>query len=192
MKIFLFLFLFCQLTAAPYLLLHTSEGDLVAELYPDVAPQTVRQICKLARAGLYDTTPFFRLERNFVLQTAVVQSRSLPLTMEQRNLIHPIPGEFSQIEHQRGVLSMGRQDNDPDSAESSFSILLADAPHLDGKYTIFGRLVDGWETLRKIELMPRNARNEPTIRIEIRQAKIVEKKSNAKNRNKLRCSQKIS
>ena len=164
-----------SLLAVPsYLLLRTSAGDLLVELYPDLAPQTVAQVSKLVNAGLYDTTPFFRLERNFVLQTTTVQGRSLPLTPEQLALIHKIPAEFSTIKHQRGVLSMARQDHDPNSAETSFSILLADAPHLDGKYTIFGRLVDGWKTLETIESMPRNSKNQPQTRIEIRKAEITE------------------
>ena len=167
-----FLLAISPLAAAPYLLIQTSAGDLLVELYPDLAPQTVAQISNLVQAGLYDTTPFFRLERNFVLQTANVQGRSLPFTREQLALIHKIPAEFSSIKHQRGVLSMARQDHDPNSAETSFSILLADAPHLDGKYTIFGRLVDGWETLELIESMPRNSRNQPESRIEIRKAEI--------------------
>ena len=158
---------------APYLVLHTSAGDLVAELYPDVAPGTVAQISKLVKAGLYDSTPFFRLERNVVLQTAMVQSRALPLTSAQLALLHKIPAEFSNIKHQRGILSLARYDHDPDSGESSFSILLADAPHLDGKYTIFGRLVGGWETLELIESMPRDSRNQPEPRIEILKAEVI-------------------
>lgn len=168
-----FLLICFALRAEPYLVLKTSAGELVAELYPTVAPQTVSQICRLVEAGLYDTTPFFRLERNFVLQTANVQGRALPLSVAQRALIQKIPGEFSHIKHQRGVLSMGREDHDINSAESSFSILLADAPHLDGKYTIFGKIIDGWKTLERIESLPRNARHQPEVPLEIIKAEIV-------------------
>ena len=171
---------FLSATTAPnadplesYLVLHTSSGDLVAELYPDAAPRTVSQISNLVKAGIYDSTPFFRLESNFVLQTAIVQSRLLPLSPMQCALLRKIPAEFNNIKHQRGVLSLARDDHDPDSGESSFSILLADAPHLDGQYTIFGRLVGGWNTLELIESMPRNSRHQPETRIEILTAEMV-------------------
>ena len=162
-----------QIFCNPYLVLHTSAGDLVAELYPEVAPRTVAQLSKLVQAGLYDSTPFFRLERNFVLQTALVQSRSLPLTPDQRALLCPIPAEFSKIKHERGVLSLARDDHNVNSGESSFSILLASAPHLDEQYTIFGRLIEGWDTLEKIESLPRDIRNRPAVLLEISKAEIL-------------------
>lgn len=159
----------------PYLLLHTTAGDLLAELHPDLAPKTVEQIIRLVKGGLYDSTPFFRLEQNFVLQTANVQGRSLPITSEQQLLIQRIPAEFGGLKHQRGMLSMARADGDVNSAESSFSILLADAPHLDTHYATFGKLVRGWDTLKVLEATPReNSTTKPAKRIEILKAEILE------------------
>jgi cyclophilin family peptidyl-prolyl cis-trans isomerase len=158
--------------SAPFLVLHTSQGDLTAELYPEKAPETVLQISKLVEAGLYDTTPFFRLERDFVLQAAMVQSRKIPLSAEQKALLHKIPGEFSEIRHERGILSMARDDHDFNSAESSFSILLANAPHLDGSYTVFGKIIDGWHVLEQIESLPRDTRNRPLVDLQILKAEI--------------------
>ena len=124
---------------------------MVFELFPEVAPKHVAQVAKLAAADLYDSTRFARLEKGFVLQVSTVQDRLTPLSAEQEALVRRIPAEFSSLPHKRGVLSMARADDDPDSAESSFSILLGDAPHLDGRYTVFGRLVSGSDALDALE-----------------------------------------
>ncbi|XP_052881667.1 peptidyl-prolyl cis-trans isomerase CYP23 isoform X2 [Gossypium arboreum] len=97
----------------------------------------------------------FQVDRGFVAQVADVASgRSAPMNEEQRKEAEKtIVGEFSDVKHVRGILSMGRY-SDPDSAQSSFSILLGDAPHLDGQYAIFGKVTKGDETLRKLEELP--------------------------------------
>ncbi|TYI93637.1 hypothetical protein E1A91_D02G148900v1 [Gossypium mustelinum] len=112
-------------------------------------------IFKLVRLGCYNTNHFFRVDRGFVAQVADVASgRSAPMNEEQRKEAEKtIVGEFSDVKHVRGILSMGRY-SDPDSAQSSFSILLGDAPHLDGQYAIFGKVTKGDETLRKLEELP--------------------------------------
>lgn len=84
----------------------------------------------------------------------VVGGRSAPMNEEQREeAVKTVVGEFSDVKHVRGILSMGRY-ADPDSASSSFSMLLGDAPHLDGQYAIFGRVTKGDETLKKLEQLP--------------------------------------
>ena len=108
------------------------------------------QFLRLARAGVYDSVYFYRVEQGFVAQTATADDREVPLTAAQRAIIRPIPLEASPVRHTRGVLSLAHGD-DPNSGETSFSILLADAPHLDGKYTIFGRLEGGDAALRALE-----------------------------------------
>nr|KJB30378.1 hypothetical protein B456_005G140100 [Gossypium raimondii] len=97
----------------------------------------------------------FQVDRGFVAQVADVASgRSAPMNEKQRREAEKtIVGEFSDVKHVRGILSMGRY-SDPDSAQSSFSILLGDAPHLDGQYAIFGKVTKGDETLRKLEELP--------------------------------------
>jgi cyclophilin family peptidyl-prolyl cis-trans isomerase len=154
------------------IVLQTQYGDLVLALFPQVAPKTTAQVLKLARAGLYDSTHFYRLEKGFVLQTSNVQDRTLPLSPAQAQLIHKIPGEFSRVPHLRGMLSMARWD-DPNSAESSFSILLGSAPHLNGKYTVFGALVGGFDVLREIEKLEVNGTS-PKERLEIESARVVD------------------
>jgi cyclophilin family peptidyl-prolyl cis-trans isomerase len=114
------------------LVLQTTFGDLELAFYPDVAPKTVEHILKLGRLGAYNSNHFFRVDKGFVAQVAdVVGGRSAPLSRLQREEgSKSVPGEFSDVKHVRGTLSMGRYD-DPNSATSSFSILLGPAPHLD-------------------------------------------------------------
>jgi cyclophilin family peptidyl-prolyl cis-trans isomerase len=135
----------------------TQAGDIVFALYPDVAPVHAEQILKLARLGVFDTTQFVRYEPGFVLQLSVAEQRSVknPLTAEQKAAIHALKAEFSRtLKHRRGILSMAHQDNQPDSGETSFSILLGDAPHLDGNYTIFGHVESGMDVVDELTTVP--------------------------------------
>lgn len=133
----------------------TEYGDIEFGFYPNVAPITVDHIFKLVRLGCYNTNHFFRVDKGFVAQVAdVVGGRLAPMNEEQRKEAEKkVIGEFSQVKHVRGILSMGRYE-DPNSAQSSFSILLGDAPHLDGQYAIFGKVTKGDETLKKLEQLP--------------------------------------
>ncbi|RXH79575.1 hypothetical protein DVH24_040722 [Malus domestica] len=133
----------------------TNYGDIEFGFYPTVAPKTVEHIFKLVRLGGYNTNHIFRVEKGFVAQVADVASgRSAPMNEEQlREAEKTVVGEFSAVKHVRGILSMGRYE-DPNSAGSSFSMLLGDSPHLDGKYAIFGKVTKGDETLRALEELP--------------------------------------
>ncbi|CAN6550558.1 unnamed protein product [Malus baccata var. baccata] len=133
----------------------TNYGDIEFGFYPTVAPKTVEHIFKLVRLGGYNTNHIFRVEKGFVAQVADVASgRSAPMNEEQRREAEKtVVGEFSAVKHVRGILSMGRYE-DPNSAGSSFSMLLGDSPHLDGKYAIFGKVTKGDETLRALEELP--------------------------------------
>lgn len=128
----------------------TTGGTFNLTLFPRVAPRTVAQFEKLIRAGVFNTVYFHRVERHFVAQTATAEDREIPLSQEQRATIKPIPLEVGALRHSRGVLSLAHGD-DPNSGETSFSILLADAPNLDKKFTVFGMLDDGEATLESIE-----------------------------------------
>ena len=136
--------------------LQTTLGDVTLALYDDgVAVETTEHIRKAFRMGLYATNHFFRVDKGFVAQIADASSgRRVVMSDAQRALaVTRVRGEFTernQPRHARGRLSMARWD-DPDSATSSFSVLLGDAPHLDGKYTVFGEVTDGEETLRRME-----------------------------------------
>ncbi|CAK9137107.1 unnamed protein product [Ilex paraguariensis] len=119
----------------------TNYGDIEFGFYPSVAPKTVDHI--------------FKVDQGFVAQVAdVVGGRTAPMNDEQRmEAEKTVVGEFSDVKHVRGILSMGRY-ADPDSGSSSFSILLGNAPHLDGQYAIFGKVTKGDETLKKLEELP--------------------------------------
>ncbi|AAD14500.1 Hypothetical protein [Arabidopsis thaliana] len=143
------------------MVVQTSYGDIEFGFYPTVAPKTVDHIFKLVRLGGYNTNHFFRVDKGFVAQVADVASgRSAPMNEEQRKEAEKkIVGEFSDVKHVRGTLSMGRYD-DPNSAQSSFSMLLGNAPHLDRQiggiqqYAVFGKVTKGDETLSKLEEVP--------------------------------------
>ena len=153
--------------------LQTSMGNIELAFFSDVAPITARHILENFKRGNYDTNHFFRVDRGFVAQVAAVDGgRAAPMDPYQLEVARKtVPGEFQMdVKHTRGILSMGRYD-DPDSGTSSFSILLGDAPHLDGQYTVFGKIISGDETLRAMETAP--TRREgifvmPKERIEIR------------------------
>jgi cyclophilin family peptidyl-prolyl cis-trans isomerase len=126
--------------AAERIVLRTNVGDMVLALYPDVAPRHTEQLLKLARMGVFDGVNFFRVESTFVAQLSDARYKQPAPSPEQLEAVHPLQAEFSGLKHRRGTLSMARYDDRPDSGETSFSILLGDAPHLDGKYTVFGQL----------------------------------------------------
>lgn len=135
---------------APRVEMATTAGTLTIRLLPEIAPKTVKQFLKLADAGVYDSMYFYRVEQRFVAQTATAVDREVPLTDAQRAVIAPIALEAGPVKHQRGVLSLAHGD-DPDRGETSFSILLGDAPHLDNLYTVFGVIVDSEDVLHQIE-----------------------------------------
>ena len=119
------------------------------ELYPDVAPKPVANFVKLAESGFYDGLTFHRIVPGFVIQGGD------PLGNGTGGASERIKGEFAQngwnnpIAHERGVLSMARS-SAPDSASSQFFIMHQKAPHLDGAYAAFGRVLTGMEVVDAI------------------------------------------
>lgn len=157
-----------------HVILETAAGEIEVVLYPSVAPKTVGQFVRLVDAGVYDGVRFHRLEPGFVLQAAAANDRSAQLTPEQQAVIQRIPLEVSGVAHERGMLSMARWDGDPDSAETSFSILLGPAPHLDGNYTVFGQVESGWDAIKTIEAAPRKPDStEPAVDVRIIRARVI-------------------
>ena len=113
------------------------HGRVVIELLPDVAPQHVARIKELARAGFYDGIVFHRVIPGFMAQTGD------PTGTGRGGSEKPdLPAEFSSLPFERGTVGMARTAN-PNSANSQFFITYADAPHLNGDYTVWGRVVDG-------------------------------------------------
>lgn len=119
------------------LYLQLKDGRVVIELRPDLAPNHVTRIKELARAGFYDGLNFHRVIDGFMAQTGDPRGDGTGGSGKGR-----LKAEFSKEMHLRGTLSMARS-SDPNSADSQFFICFEDTPHLDGQYTIFGRVVEG-------------------------------------------------
>ena len=126
------------------------NGDVMkAELYPDVAPNTVNNFISLVKKGFYDGLIFHRVIAGFMIQGGDPEGSGMG------GPGYSIKGEFNyngvenNLKHSRGVLSMARALH-PDSAGSQFFIMHADAPHLDGQYAAFGKLVEGEDVLDSI------------------------------------------
>ena len=120
-------------------------GDITLELFPADAPKTVESFVRLARQGFYDGTTFHRVVPGFVAQAGDPQSKTLPAGDPRIGTGGPgyqLKAEFNKNKHDRGVVAMARS-RDPDSAGSQFYITLAPTPHLDGQYTVFGRVTNG-------------------------------------------------
>lgn len=145
----------------PQAIISTRHGDITLEFFPDVAPNHVNNFLELARSGFYDGTKFHRVIPGFMIQGGDPNSKQ-----DDRRL-HGTGGsgknvkaEFSKTPHVRGVLSMARAAN-PDSASSQFFIMVADAPHLDGQYSAFGKVVAGIEVVDKIVAEETDHRDNP-------------------------------
>jgi peptidyl-prolyl cis-trans isomerase B (cyclophilin B) len=150
--------------------LETSNGPVTIEFFPDKAPEHVRNFLRLAQSGVFDGTAFHRVVRGFVVQTGALNTRG-PLTEKQQKLVRPLAPEFNDIKHVKGIVSMARGD-DPGSATTSFFIVTGDAASLDGKYTAFGRVVEGMPAVDLIEQTAVNG-DTPITRIELRHVRIV-------------------
>ena len=153
--------------------LETSLGNITLEFTPDKAPEHVRNFLRLAQAGVYNGMGFHRVAKGFVIQTGYLPSRSEPLSESQQRLVRNLQPEFNDTRHVKGTVSMARGEN-PASADMSFFIVLAPSPVLDGKYSAFGRVVDGLQVVEAIEQVPVNG-EAPVARIDVRRV-TVEKK----------------
>ncbi len=151
--------------------LETSLGDITIELFPDLAPNHVRQFLRLAAAGVYEGTSFHRIVSGFVIQGGYLATRKEPLDERQQSYVRTLEPEFNATKHERGTLSMARG-AEPASATTSFFIVLGPAESLDGKYTAFGRVVAGMDVIDKMEVVDREGET-PTTRIEVFRTRVV-------------------
>jgi len=159
--------------------LKTSQGEMILEFWPEVAPKTVENFKKLAKQGFYDSTAFHRIIRGFMIQGGDPYTKD-PAKAADYGTGGPgymIKAEFNERPHVRGVISMARS-SDPNSAGSQFFICLDRAASLDRKYTTFGKLVKGEEVLLKLGDSPvgPSARGEmsvPKERVALESVKIV-------------------
>lgn len=134
----------------PIITFEMENGDIIkAELYPEIAPNTVNNFISLAKDGYYDGLIFHRVIHGFMIQGGCPNGNGMG------GPGYTIKGEFSQnnftndLKHEPGVLSMARA-MDPDSAGSQFFIMHKNSPHLDGAYAAFGKVTEGLDVVNKI------------------------------------------
>ena len=135
-------------------------GVIVAELYPEIAPNTVRNFISLAKDGFYDGLIFHRVIPGFMIQGGCPKGEGTG------NPGYSIRGEFdangieNDLQHDAGVLSMARSGH-PDSAGSQFFIMHDAAPHLDGQYAAFGEVIEGEDVVDQIAMTQKNRADKP-------------------------------
>lgn len=152
----------------------TSMGEMVLEFWPEVAPKHVENFKSLARKGFYDGTAFHRVIAGFVIQGGNPNTKDKTTnTWPDGGPGYQIKAEINDRKHTRGVLSMARLPSGLDTAGSQFFICLADAPHLDGGYTGFGKLIKGEDVLMRIGATPTGPRDVPVMRVNVDSVKIV-------------------
>ena len=147
-------------------------GKIELELYPDAAPKTVSNFLKLVGEGFYDGLIFHRVIPGFMIQGGDPQGNGMGGAKDN------VVGEFrangfnNPIKHTRGVISMARAYN-PNSASSQFFIMHANAPHLDGQYAAFGKVVSGMEVVDEIASIPTDYSDRPKIAMRMKKVYIV-------------------
>ncbi len=136
------------------------KGTIKVELYPDIAPNTVKNFISLAKNGFYDGLIFHRVIPGFMIQGGCPEGSGMG------GPGYSIKGEFTHngfknnLKHGRGVISMARAMH-PDSAGSQFFIMVENAPHLDGQYTSFGKVIEGMEIVDEIVSVKTDFRDKP-------------------------------
>ena len=147
-------------------------GKIELELYPEAAPKTVENFLKLVGEGFYDGLIFHRVIPGFMIQGGDPQGNGMGGAKEN------IVGEFranghdNPIKHTRGVISMARAFN-PNSASSQFFIMHADAPHLDGQYAAFGKVVSGMEVVDEIASIPTDYNDRPKMAMRMKKVYVI-------------------
>ena len=147
-------------------------GKIELELYPEVAPITVKNFEKLVSEGFYDGLIFHRVIPGFMIQGGD------PLGNGMGGAKDKIKGEFrsngvkNDLKHERGVISMARA-YDPNSASSQFFIMHKDAPHLDGQYAAFGKVVSGLEVVDEIASIPTDYSDRPKMAMRMKKVYLV-------------------
>lgn len=144
----------------PIVTFETNQGTIKAELFPDVAPNTVNNFISLVKRGFYDGLIFHRVIPGFMIQGGDPQGTGMG------GPGYSIKGEFimnnfnNELLHKRGVLSMARSQS-PNSAGSQFFIMVDDAPHLNAQYASFGQVIEGMEAVDKIVAAQRDYNDRP-------------------------------
>lgn len=149
----------------PRVRISTSMGDMVAELWNDVAPGHVANFLELGRDGFYDGLSFHRIIPGFVVQGGCPRGDGTGGRPDGAHL----KAEFNDREHHPGTLSMARSQH-PDSAGTQFFVCLTreHCRHLDGKYTAFGQVVEGMDVVEALGAVATDGQDRPKTRVELR------------------------
>ena len=155
-------------------IIETTLGNIELKFFPEVAPNHVKNFVDLAKKGFFDGTTFHRVIPGFMIQGGDPNSKNPDKSKHgMGGPGYTVKAEFNDKPHKRGTLSMARSQN-PDSAGSQFFICVADAAFLNKQYTVFGEVASGMAVADKIVNQPRDGRDNPNERIEMK-VKIVEK-----------------
>ena len=149
-------------------IIHTDFGDITLRFFPKLAPNHVNNFIELTKTGFYNGTIFHRVIPGFVIQGGDPNSKSHEKARHgMGGPCYRLKAEFNSKPHKRGILSMARSSH-PDSAGSQFFICVSDVPSLDKKYTVFGEVTRGIAVVDKIVSLPRDSRDNPLERVEIK------------------------
>ena len=165
----------------PEIEIQTPHGKVVIALFDDIAPKHAASFRKLAKEGFYDGTTFHRVIPGFMIQGGDPLSRD----PSKRNLHgtggpgYTVEAEFSDLKHERGILSAARS-ADPNSAGSQFFLMHAKSPHLDGKYSVFGKVVSGMEAVDQIVKEPKDQKDNPLKPMTIKMVFLPQQNSSSK------------
>lgn len=158
----------------PIVTIEMEDGGIIkAELYPTVAPNTVNNFISLVKKGFYDGTIFHRVIPGFMIQGGDPEGSGMG------GPGYGIKGEFrangfnNELQHTKGVLSMARAQS-PNSAGSQFFIMHQDAPHLDGQYAAFGKVVAGMDVVDKIAAVRTDWNDKPTTPVKMKTVELIE------------------
>jgi peptidyl-prolyl cis-trans isomerase B (cyclophilin B) len=154
--------------------LDTVVGDIEIAFYAEHAPEHVRTFLRLCQLGFYDHTAWHRVVRGFVIQGGDLSTRRPPLSPAEIDYYsRPLKAEISRLKHEKGTLSMARGEG-ANEATTSFFICLQPQPALNGKYTIFGRVVSGMDVVDRLSSVSLGERDRPRQRWELRKTEIFE------------------
>ncbi len=171
----------CEKPQKDVAIISTQFGDMVVEFFDETAPKHVESFKTHAESGYYNGTIFHRVMPGFVIQGGDPNTKGDDKSQygmgghaakffgvgdENDSTTWDIPAEFNDIKHSHGILSMARSQH-PNSGGSQFFVCAGDAAHLDGKYTVFGQVIEGNAIIDQIVSVPRDRRHNPDQRIEM-------------------------
>ncbi len=156
--------------AAQCVRLETEAGDILIEMLPEAAPESVRNFLNLAATGAFDTTTFSRVVKDFIIQGGDLSTRETLNVALMKRARRTVPDEPNAIKHVRGIVSMARSDQ-PNSATTHFFILAGTGAHLDGTFAAFGRVRNGMDVVDQINKAPVEGER-PVKPVRIRRASV--------------------